>query len=61
MAVYAVLVEFELPDEGPGADFAIVVRPLIDALRELSPVPPTNVTAFARESAVKLIDTARET
>ncbi|MFB9925983.1 hypothetical protein ACFORO_12610 [Amycolatopsis halotolerans] len=60
MATYVVLVEFELPDEGPGADFAIEIRPLIDALRELSPAPPVNVTAFARDSAATILRTVRE-
>lgn len=60
MAVYAVLVEFELPDDGPGADFTIAARPLVDALRELAPVPPVSVTVFDRDAAATITDTARE-
>ncbi len=60
MKTFVVLVEYELPDDGT-ISFDIAVRPLIDAIRELSPVPPSNVTAFVEESAARVISAARPT
>lgn len=50
MTKFAVLVEYDLPDDGD-ITFDIAARPLLDAIRELSPVPPSNVTAFADDAA----------
>jgi hypothetical protein len=47
---FAVLVEYQLPDD---ADFAIAVRPMLEAVRDLSPCPPSNVTAFADDAAAR--------
>ncbi len=55
MKTYAVLVEYELPDD---SDFTIAVRPMIDALHELTPYPPANVTAFAPPDSDRVIDAA---
>ena len=54
MAVYAVLVEFELPDDGPGSDFVTAVAPLLEAIREFSPGKPT-VSAFSGEAAERFV------
>lgn len=56
MATFAVLVEFEIPDD---TDFTVAVAPLMDAVRALTPVPPTNVTAFAREAAEHMIEAGK--
>lgn len=52
MTKVAVLVEYDLPDDGD-ITFDIAVRPLFDAVRELSPVRPSNVTAFADDAAAR--------
>jgi hypothetical protein len=52
MATFAILVRFDIPDDDVrdgGFDQAAV--PLMDALRTLSPVKPTNVCAYAEETA----------
>lgn len=54
---FAVLVEYQLPDD---ADFDVAARPLMEALRELSPCPPANVTAFAHDTAERVILLSRE-
>ncbi len=53
---FAVLVEYRIPD---GGDLDSAVRPLLEAIRELSPVPPSNVTAFADDAARLVITVAR--
>lgn len=58
MTKFAVLVEYELPDDGE-VTFDDAVRPLIDAMRELSPVRPANVTAFAEHAAEQITAFAR--
>lgn len=58
MKTFAVLVEYQLPDDGD-ISFDIAARPLIDAIRELSPVPPAMVTAFAEDAAARVISAAR--
>lgn len=50
------LVEYELPD---GVDLEIAMRPFLDALHGLSPVTPTNVTAFVEEAVTALVEAAR--
>lgn len=50
---YAVLVEWQLPDD---TEFTIAARPMIDALHELTPYPPANVTAFPPSDADRVID-----
>lgn len=56
MAKFAVLIEFDLTEDGPS--FEEAVRPMMDALRNLAPVEPSNVTAFAYEAAQRVIDAA---
>jgi hypothetical protein len=53
---YTVLVEWELPDD---VDFTIAARPLMDAVRELAPCPPANVTASTGDDAARIIAAQR--
>jgi len=55
---FAVLVEYDLPDDGD-ITFDIAAHPLFEAIRELSPVPPSNVTAFADHAAEQVVAIAR--
>jgi hypothetical protein len=55
VTTFAVLVEYELPDD---TDLGDALRPLLDAIRTLSPTPPSNTTAYNGDSADALIDAA---
>ncbi len=52
MALFAVLVEFDLTEDGPS--FEQAAGPMLDALRNLAPVQPTNVTAFTDDAAERV-------
>lgn len=54
MAVYAILVEFDLSEDGPSFEEAAV--PLLEALRTLAPVRPANITAFTGDVAERVIN-----
>jgi hypothetical protein len=53
VALFAVLVEFDLPEDGP--DFTQAASPMMDALRTLAPVRPRNITAFTGEAAEQMV------
>lgn len=57
MTKYAVLVEYDLPNDD--IDFNTAAQSLLDALRKLSPAPPTTVTAFAEHAAEQITAFAR--
>lgn len=57
MTKYAVLVEYDLPNDD--IDFNTAAQSLLDALRKLSPAPPTTVTAFAEYAAERVTAFAR--
>lgn len=57
MTKYAVLVEYDLPNDD--VDFNTAAQSLLDALRKLSPAPPTTVTAFAEHAAEQITAFAR--
>lgn len=57
MTKYAVLVEYDLPNDV--VDFNTAAQSLLDALRKLSPAPPTTVTAFAEHAAEQITAFAR--
>lgn len=58
MTKYAVLVEYDLPNDDV-VDFNTAAQSLLDALRKLSPAPPTTVTAFAEHAAEQITAFAR--
>lgn len=57
MTKYAVLIEYDLPNDD--VDFNTAAQSLLDALRKLSPAPPTTVTAFAEHAAEQVTAFAR--
>lgn len=52
MATFAILVQFDIPDD---VQFETAAVPMIEALRTLAPVQPTLVTAFAGDTAERVI------
>ncbi|MEV6879685.1 hypothetical protein [Amycolatopsis sp. NPDC051128] len=56
MRQWALLVEYELPDD---VDQATAFRPLIHAIHELTPHAPSNVTAFVDDAAVRVINAGK--
>lgn len=54
MAVFAVLIEYDVPDEGNG-ELEQALTAMLDVVRNTTPVRPTNVTAFAGELALDVL------
>jgi hypothetical protein len=52
VSTFAILVRFDVPDDMAFEDAAV---PAMDALRTLSPLPATNVTAFALGAAEAIL------
>ncbi len=57
MALFAVLIEFDLTEDGPS--FEEAAAPMLDAVRTLAPVRPSNITAFTGDAADRVVRAVR--